>query len=249
LGEAERRLFDRKSKIENRKSLAVSSIISGMIITIDGPAGVGKSTAARLLARRLGFAFLDTGATYRAATLRCLRRGVDLHDPLAVRDCVAGAAIELRGGADGLTVLLDGEDVSDAIRSEAVSEASHHVAGDPACREVLVELQRRVAGELGDVVTEGRDQGTVVFPGAEVKFYLEADPAERARRRTEQLQRRGESARFERVRSAIEARDRRDQSRAAGPLKAPPGAIRIDNTALDAEGTVSAMLAAVEAVR
>lgn len=221
-----------------------------MIITIDGPAGVGKSTAAKLLAARLGFAFLDTGATYRAATLRCLQQQVDFADASAVAACVAGADIELRyDDAGALSVWLDGAEVTHAIRTEMVSDASHHVAGNPACRDVLVQLQRNVAAELGDVVSEGRDQGSVVFPDAEVKFFLEADPAERAKRRAEELRSRGEQADVEQVRRAIQTRDLRDTTRAVAPLAPPPGSIRIDNSSLDAAATVEAMLAAVEATR
>ena len=148
-----------------------------MIITIDGPAGSGKSTAARELARALGIAHLDTGATYRAATLLAMRRGIDLADEAALAELVRGLDIRLEYDGDELRVLLNGEDVSRQIRSAEVSDHSHYIARAPAVREVLVSLQRRVgralAASAGGVVAEGRDQGSVVFPDADVKFWLD----------------------------------------------------------------------------
>ena len=158
-----------------------------MIITIDGPAGSGKSTAARSLAQRLGLRYLDTGSMYRAITLRAMTLGVDLTDGEALAACARSAALDVRYDDGDLRVILDGRDVSREIRRPEVTDNSHYLASEPGVREVLVGLQKRIARQWGSIVTEGRDQGSVVFPDADVKFFLGADPAERARRRCEQL--------------------------------------------------------------
>ena len=206
----------------------------GMIITIDGPAGSGKSTAARELAKALGVAHLDTGATYRAATLAALRGGVDFANQAALADLTAALDIRLEAAGDQLRVLLDDEDVSDQIRSAAVSDNSHHIAAAPAVRKVLVALQRKMGQDLarrtGGVVAEGRDQGTVVFPDADMKFYLDAAPAVRAKRRLADLLDAGEQASYEDVLEAILTRDRRDSTRAVDPMIKPAGAIEMDTT-------------------
>ncbi|MFW6146251.1 MAG: (d)CMP kinase [Planctomycetota bacterium] len=220
-----------------------------MIITIDGPAGSGKSTVARGLARRLGLAYLDTGAMYRAVTLRALRNGVDLTDADALTRCAAGAELDLAYDGDRLRVVLDGRDVSEAIRSVEVTEASGHLASAPAVRAVLVDQQRRVAGAWGDVVTEGRDQGSVVFPDATVKFFLVADPAVRARRRRDELRARGEAVEYDAIYDAMVARDRRDAGRDVGPLVKPDGAIEVDTTDLTVEQVIDVLARHVEAAR
>jgi len=218
-----------------------------MVITIDGPAGSGKSTAARNLARELDIAYLDTGATYRAVTLKALREGVDLADEHALSDAARRAAIHPVPGPDGIRVLLDGEDVSAEIRTERVSEKSYYAARSPLVREVLVELQRQIGAELGSFAAEGRDQGTVVFPDADVKFYLTADVAERARRRCAELETRGETCDPARVREALRRRDRRDRGRSVGPLVKPEDAVEIDTTGLSIEQTTQALLEHVRA--
>ena len=161
-----------------------------MIITIDGPAGSGKSTAARELAKALGIAFLDTGATYRAVTLKALRAGVNLADTDALLAAAKAARIEVNPGELGAQVILDGHDVTAEIRSVEVTENAHYVADNLPVREVLVELQRRLGAALGSFVTEGRDQGSVVFPQADIKFYLDASPDVRAQRRPRAARRR-----------------------------------------------------------
>ena len=220
-----------------------------MIVTIDGPAGSGKSTAARNLAKALGVAYLDTGATYRALTLQALRAGTDLADESALADLARGMDLELIPQADGLRVLLDGRDVSREIRSSEVSRNIHHAAGSPRVREVLVDLQRRLGAALGSFVSEGRDQGTVVFPDADVKFYLNASADVRARRRCADLEADGETPRFEQVREAILTRDRRDRTRPVAPLVKPPGAVEIHTDENTMEQTADQLLAHVEARR
>jgi cytidylate kinase len=207
-----------------------------MIITIDGPAGAGKSSAARALAQRLGFEFLDTGAMYRAVTLAALRAGVDLTDQEALGRLVAGLRLEVRPGL----VLLDGVDVTEAIRTAEVTAATSPVADSPVVRRRLAELQRRLAAGR-DVVCEGRDQGTVVFPEADCKFFLVADPRERARRRQREMAARGEAVDLATVLAAQEARDRRDAARDLAPMRPAPDAVVVDSTQRDLDAVVRLM--------
>jgi CMP/dCMP kinase len=193
-----------------------------MIITIDGPAGAGKSTVARALARRLGFRFLDTGAMYRAVALAALRRGLDWDAPADL----ARLAQKLDIRTLGERILLDGEDVTEAVRTSEVTAVTRYAADNPKVREVLVELQRKLAGS-DDVVTEGRDQGTVAFPNAPCKVFLTASPRERARRRLLDLQSQGEPVTLEQVLAAQERRDREDATRAVGPLAPAADAVMV----------------------
>ena len=220
-----------------------------MIITIDGPAGSGKSTTARELARAMGIAYLDTGATYRAVTLKAMREEADMEDGSALAELAAKMDLELLPGCAGLQVRLDGQDASEQIRSVEVSENTHYAARSPEVREVLVDLQRRLGAELGDFVSEGRDQGSVVFPQAEVKFFLEASPQIRARRRSDQLIARGESADYEWIFQAICRRDSRDRGRKTAPLIRPDDAIEIDTSEMTIEQVVAELLRCVEAAR
>ena len=213
-----------------------------MIITIDGPAGSGKSTAARELAKALRIAHLDTGATYRAVTLKALREGGDLTDESALARIAREMDIRLLPTDQRMGVILDGQDVSREIRSEAVTANSHYAARSPAVREVLVELQRRLGRQLGSFVTEGRDQGSVVFPDADMKFYLDARPETRARRRCDELRADGEPADYERVLQAIVRRDARDSRRVVAPLVRPADAIVIDTSDNTIEQTAAALL-------
>jgi len=207
-----------------------------MIVTIDGPAGAGKSTVARALARRLGFRFLDTGAMYRAVALAGLRRGVDWDRP----DQLAELARLLRLEVVGDRLLLDGEDVTEAVRSSEVTAATRHAADNIQIRAMLVELQRRLAAD-GDFVTEGRDQGTVAFPNAQCKVFLTASPEERARRRLRDLHAQGEDASFDEVLADQKRRDDEDYSRPVGALKRAPDAVEMCTDGMTLDEVVGAM--------
>lgn len=211
-----------------------------MIVTIDGPAGAGKSSAARSLAQRLGFRFLDTGATYRAVALAAVRRGLDWNDPTAL----AQLAQQVKIAVDESQVTLDGEIVTDEIRTYAITSVTHYAATNPQVRAHLVELQRQLAGD-DDVVTEGRDQGTIVFPDAFCKIFLTASAEERARRRWHDLANRGEHIEFDEVLANQRQRDQRDLRRAAGPLKKADDAIEISTDGLTADEVVERLEAVV----
>ena len=207
-----------------------------MIVTIDGPAGAGKSSAARALARRLGFEFLDTGAMYRAVALAALRAGVDLHDQPGLARLLGTLNIDMPPGR----VLLNGEDVTAAIRTPEVTAATSPVADSRAVRQHLAGLQRAIAGGR-DMVCEGRDQGTVVFPDAACKFFLKADPVERARRRQREMEARGQAVDLDAVLRAQEERDRRDAARDLAPMVPAADAIIVDSTHLGPAQVVDLM--------
>jgi CMP/dCMP kinase len=184
-----------------------------MIVTIDGPAGAGKSSVSRQLARRLGFRFLDTGAMYRAVALAALEQGVDWNETAEVEAIATAARIDVTDDA----ILLNGRDVSQAIRTPDVTNAIFNVADNPTIRGLMVDLQRRLGSQC-DTVTEGRDQGTVAFPHAECKIYLTASAAERAKRRIRDLEERGIAADYDEILAQQNERDRRDSSRSVGRL-------------------------------
>jgi cytidylate kinase len=220
-----------------------------MIVAIDGPAGSGKSTVARGVARRLGFTYLDSGALYRAVTFAALEAGADLDDGPALGELAAAAQVELHErDQEAVQVLLDGRDVTQQIRDPAVTGASSRVAAHPEVRAALLRKQRDLIA-AGDYVVEGRDIGTVVAPDAPIKAFLTADPEERARRRAAELRRRGLEAQAEDVRQAIEQRDRLDSTRSAAPLRAADDAVVIDTTGLDAAQVIDRVLELVERAR
>jgi len=197
-----------------------------MIVTIDGPAGSGKSTAARGLAQRLGFQFLDTGAMYRVVAYVCLAKDIDVDNQPAVAEAARRLHFSSRGGR----IFADGTDVTERIRTQEVTRAASVVASNPGVRGVLGTLQRKLA-EGHDVVTEGRDQGTVVFPDAECKFYLTAAPHERAERRRQEMD--AGSAPLEDILAQLRERDERDRTRSVAPLKRAHDAIVVDTSLMN----------------
>lgn len=210
-----------------------------MIVAIDGPAGAGKSSASKLLARRLGFSLVDTGAIYRCVALKALREGMGLEDDARLEGLLPRLGIAFRMEGEENRVLLDGEDVTLAIRAPEISLGASKVSARPVVRAGLLELQRHLAlGAERGAILEGRDIGTVVFPDADAKFFLEANAEVRAQRRHQELLQRGVEARFQEVLADQLRRDRDDASRAVAPLQAAQDAVRVDSTFLTLEEVV-----------
>lgn len=212
-----------------------------MIVAIDGPSGAGKSTLAKRVAREFGFMYLDTGAMYRALGLKVLRGGVDLADEKRMALLVQSTEIDLKEQFGKLAVFLDGEEVSASIRTPEVSQMASKVSALGVVRRRMLELQRAL-GRRGSVVAEGRDIGTVVFPEAEVKIYLDASAEERARRRSNELRGAGLEVDQEQTRREIEERDRRDSERELAPLRQAEDALAIDSSRLDAEAVADRVI-------
>lgn len=211
-------------------------------IAIDGPSGAGKSTLAKALAQELGFLYVDTGAIYRTVGLAALERGIDPADAGGVAALLPDLSITMSYGADGLQhMILNGVDVTGAIRRNEVSAAASKAAAIPAVRDFLLEMQRRAAREH-DVIMDGRDIGTVVLPGADLKIYLTAAPEARAERRCRELRERGQQADFDQVLAEVLERDRRDSQREAAPLRQADDAVLADTTELDLEGSLRLLL-------
>src|SRR5262245_13793447 len=214
----------------------------GLIIAIDGPAGAGKSTVARAVARRLGYLFINTGAMYRAVAWKALREGVPLDDAGAVGRLAGESLIELTGDVDSTRVLIDGRDITGEIATPQVGQAASMVSTISAVRRALVARQQRM-GRDGGVVMEGRDIGTQVFPNAEVKIYLDASPEARAQRRYDEDLARGFAvASPEEMKEAIERRDHRDKTRADSPLLRAEDAVYIDSSAMTVDEVVERIL-------
>ncbi|MBI5070706.1 MAG: (d)CMP kinase [Deltaproteobacteria bacterium] len=219
------------------------------IVAIDGPAGAGKSTAARRIASRLGFALVDTGAIYRSVALAASREGIAFDDDARLGALLPRLTIRFEPlPSGGQRVLLSGEDVSSAIRTPPMSLGASAVSARPVVRAGLLELQRRLATapENRGAVLEGRDIGTVVFPDADAKFFLTASPEVRARRRFEELRQKGDPQTYEQVLADQRKRDRDDSSRAVAPLVPAPDAQQLDTSGMDLDAVVAALAAAVE---
>ena len=213
-----------------------------MIVAIDGPAGAGKSTVAKILAQKLGFLYIDTGAMYRAITLNALEKGLDFKDEQAIINIARNSRIDLRSSKEGCAVVfLDNQDVSEDIRHPRITRYVSDLAKIPGVREVMVEMQRAM-GKKRDVVMEGRDIGTVVFPDADKKFYLDAAGVERTRRRFKELKLKGEDVTVKDIESDIKNRDKIDSTRKCAPLKRAEDAIYVDTTDMTIEEVVEKLL-------
>ena len=214
-------------------------------IAIDGPAGAGKSTLARALARELGYLYVDTGAIYRTVALRAREAGADPSDPEQVAPLLEDLDLRMDYGGDGVQrMYLSGRDVTETIRENKISALASQVAALPAVREFLLEFQRKQAREH-DVVMDGRDIGTVVLPQAGVKIFLTAAPEARARRRTAELLQRGQDADFDEILREIRQRDEQDENRPVAPLRQAEDAALLDTTNLDLKGSLEALLTLV----
>jgi len=217
-----------------------------MIIAIDGPSGAGKSTLGKMLAKNLGLLYLDTGAMYRAVALAAMRDERALNDPARAAEIARGANIELKGEPDTLRVFLDGEDISETIRTLEIAQAASIVSTNSEVRRTMVDLQRRLGEQSPKgCVLEGRDIGSVVFPSADVKFFLTAKPEARARRRFEEDKAKGRESTYEQTLAEINERDQRDVSRSDSPLTIADDAVVIDTSELDLTEVFEQMIAKI----
>lgn len=214
-----------------------------IVVAIDGPAGAGKSTVAKLVAERLSYLYIDTGAMYRAVAYRIMKDGVQVSDPAKVTRAAKKLDIRLKDTENGQRVYVDGEDVTEAIRSVEVTRLSSPVSAVPGVRKRLVDLQRNMAEDEAGVVMEGRDIGTVVFPNAKVKVYLTASVEERARRRTLEMTRKGMQADVKQVETEIRERDLRDSTRSTAPLAQASDAVMVNTDGVSIEQVVDKIAA------
>jgi cytidylate kinase len=215
-----------------------------LLITIDGPAGSGKSTVSRLLAKALSYLYLDTGALYRALAYQAMKEGISITDQAAITDLCRRGKIRLQRFDDELRVFADVEEVTEKIRTEPIGLLASTLSAMPAVRSALLPIQQD-SGKDGGVIAEGRDMGTVVFPDADFKFFLEANAEERIRRRFKELVMRGEKVDYPSLKRDLLFRDRQDRERAISLLKIPKGAIIIDSTQLTVDEVLEAMLAVI----
>ncbi|MBI4546757.1 MAG: (d)CMP kinase [Ignavibacteriae bacterium] len=218
-----------------------------LVIAIDGPAAAGKSTTAKLAAQRLGYLYVDTGAMYRAMTLKVLRHGIDLIDEEKISELATQTEVRLENDIGGVRVFLDKQDVTDAIRSPDVTNAVSAVSSYRKVREVMIREQRRM-GERGGIVLEGRDIGTVVFPDADLKIYMVANVSERAKRRQEDLKKQGVNATLSDVIVGIQERDLKDSERNISPLRKAEDAIIIDTSDLTIDEQVETIVRKVKEI-
>ncbi|MHC4839536.1 MAG: (d)CMP kinase [Planctomycetota bacterium] len=216
--------------------------MAGIIIAIDGPSGAGKSTITRLVAQRLGLRYLDTGAMYRALTLHCMRTGADLDKPDEIVSALESVQLRIGLTLEGpMQVFLGDEEVTGKIRTTEVTRAIGHIADIREVREFLVEMQRNI-GKEGDLITEGRDQGTLVFPDATLKVYMFASPDVRARRRHEEMKQSGSDIAYETVLEDISRRDYMDMGREIGALRKAPDAVELDTSAMSPQDVAEAIV-------
>jgi CMP/dCMP kinase len=213
----------------------------GLVITIDGPSGAGKSTVSKLLAEKLSYLYLDTGSLYRALAYKVMKEGLSLEQEGQFTDLCRRTKIRLQKKERGIDVLIDGEEVTDKIRTEEIGLLASRVSGIPVVRKALFAVQRE-AGAEGGIVAEGRDMGTVVFPDADFKFYLDATVSERARRRYDELLIKGVTVDYGEVEKDLILRDRQDRERSIAPLKIPEDAVIIDSSRMEAAAVVAKMI-------
>lgn len=218
------------------------------VITIDGPAGAGKSTVSKALAARLQFVYLDTGALYRALAYKALKCRIDVNDPDKLEWLCSNTDVILRNENGAMKVFVDGEDIGGKIRTEEVGLAASTLSTFPVVRKKLLHLQRE-AGARGGIVAEGRDMGSVVFPNAEVKIFLDANAEERTRRRHEELVQKNKPAVLSDISRDMQARDQQDSQRKIAPLIAAPDAIIIDSTSLNVSQVVEKILEHISGIR